>query len=112
MTRQALDVIRSNDDVIIYIDYDLSWDPPDLLKLLETEGEVIAGTYRTKEDGEHYMGAIMTDPVNFTPAVRADGCIRAMAAPAGIPQDHRGSHRQVHDPLPRPELRTELQTHA
>jgi glycosyltransferase involved in cell wall biosynthesis len=84
MTRQALDVIRSNEDVIIYIDYDLSWDPPDLLKLLETEGDVIAGTYRTKEDGEHYMGAIMTNPVDFTPAVRADGCIRAMAAPAGF----------------------------
>ena len=84
MTRQALDVIRSNEDVIIYIDYDLSWEPPDLLKLLETEGDVVAGTYRTKEDGEHYMGAIMTDPVSFVPTTRADGCIRAMAAPAGF----------------------------
>jgi glycosyltransferase involved in cell wall biosynthesis len=84
MTRQALDVIRSNEDVIIYIDYDLSWDPPDLLKLLETEGDVVAGTYRTKEDEEHYMGAIFADPPHYRPIVREDGCIKAKVVPAGF----------------------------
>ena len=85
MTRQALDVIRSYEDVIVYIDYDLSWRPSDLLKLLETEGNVVAGTYRTKEEGEHYMGAIFcNEQTDFTPVVRADGCIKAKVVPAGF----------------------------
>ena len=41
MTRQALD---AKADVIVYIDHDLSWAPGDLLRLIETEGPVVAGT--------------------------------------------------------------------
>ena len=84
MLRTALD---ANADVIVFIDYDVSWAPQDLLKLIETEGDVVAGTYRCKtEDGptkEFYMG---TWDVNgdFTPKVRADGAISAKLVPAGF----------------------------
>lgn len=80
MTRAALDV---KPDVIVYLDYDLSWDPEDLLKLIETEGDVVAGTYRCKIDEEQYMGTVLSTPEG-SPMVRADGAVGAMLIPAGF----------------------------
>jgi hypothetical protein len=80
MTRAALD---AKADVIVYLDYDLSWRPGDLLKLIETEGEVVAGTYRCKIDDEQYMGTINSTP-GGSPLCRGDGAISAMLIPAGF----------------------------
>jgi hypothetical protein len=81
MTRSALD---AKADVIVYLDFDLSWDAPDLLKLLEAEGDVVAGTYRPQIDDEQYMGTILSKP-DGTPLVRvADGAIAAKLIPAGF----------------------------
>lgn len=79
MLRAALDA-KAN--VIVFIDYDLSWKPADLLKLLETEGDVVAGTYRCKIDDEQYMGTLETE--NDRPITRADGAIKAKLIPAGF----------------------------
>jgi glycosyltransferase involved in cell wall biosynthesis len=82
MTRKALD---AHADVIVYLDYDLEWDPQDLVTLLETEGDVVAGTYRTKQPEEVYMGKIRTNIMSATPLVReSDGAIRADLVPAGF----------------------------
>jgi hypothetical protein len=80
MTRKALD---AGADVIVYLDYDLSWDPSDLLTLLEAPGDVVAGTYRFKKAEEEYMGAIFSDPFGL-PLTRPDGCIKAARVPAGF----------------------------
>jgi hypothetical protein len=80
LTREAL---NAEADVIVYIDHDVSWAPRDLLTLVETEGDVVAGTYRYKLDNEEYMGVIVTDD-NDRPIVREDGCIRAQWVPAGF----------------------------
>jgi hypothetical protein len=80
MTRAALDV---DPTAIVYLDYDLSWRPQDLLKLLETEGDVVAGTYRCKIDDEQYMGTIESTPEG-RPLCRHDGSISAMLIPAGF----------------------------
>ncbi len=80
MTRKALD---ANADVIVYLDDDLSWAPEDIVTLINTEGDVIAGTYRFKDDEEKYMGSLVTDKDNY-PIVRKDGCIKAEAVPAGF----------------------------
>ena len=81
MLRAALD---AKADVIVFIDYDVSWDAQDLLTLIETEGDVVAGTYRSKIDDEQYMGTIETN-ADHTPQVRAsDGAIRAKLIPAGF----------------------------
>lgn len=85
MLRAALDAQAT---VIVFIDYDVSWRPEDLLKLIETEGDVVAGTYRCKtEDGpteEFYMGSWNTNE-DFTPKQRAsDGAISAILIPAGF----------------------------
>lgn len=79
-TRKALD---QKPDSVIYLDYDLSWDAGDLLRLLETEGDVVAGTYRYKKDEEEYMGALIEGPDN-RPQVRRDGAVRAHSVPAGF----------------------------
>lgn len=80
MTGKALD---AGADVIVYIDHDLSWDPQDLVKLIQTEGDVVAGTYRYKKDEEHYMGAIIDGP-DFRPQTREDGAILGHSVPAGF----------------------------
>lgn len=87
MLRKALDVKA---DVIVFIDHDLSWKPEDLLKLIETEGDVIAGIYRFKKDEEEYMGVI-DDGKDFRPIVRADGCIKATRVPAGFLKITKGA---------------------
>ncbi len=80
MLRKALDAKAT---VIVFIDHDLSWDPPDLLKLIETDAAVAAGTYRFKGPKEQYMGAVFPGP-DGTPIVRADGCVKAHSIPAGF----------------------------
>lgn len=80
MLRKALD---HKADVIVFLDYDLEWRPKDLLDLIETEGDVIAGTYRCKIPEEQYMGSMFSGP-DDTPIVREDGCIKAGVVPAGF----------------------------
>lgn len=80
MLRKALD---AKADVIVFIDHDVSWDPQDLLTLIETPGDVVAGLYRFKKDEEHYMG-VLQDDADFKPICRDDGCIKATRVPAGF----------------------------
>lgn len=80
MLRKALD---AKADVIVFLDYDLSWRPEDLLKLIETEGDVVAGLYRFKKEPVEYMGVLQTD-ANHRPRLRDDGCMLANRIPAGF----------------------------
>lgn len=79
MLRKALD---AKADVIVFIDHDVSWKPHDLLKLIQTEGDVVAGLYRFKKDEEHYMGVVDDDDGKVR--LREDGCIKATLVPAGF----------------------------
>lgn len=87
MLRKALD---ARADVIVFIDHDLSWDPQDLLTLIETPGEVVAGTYRFKHEPEEYMGKLMPD-ADGMPQVRNDGALLAHCVPAGFLKLTRGA---------------------
>lgn len=80
MLRKALD---AKADIIVFIDYDLSWRPQDLVALIETEGDVVAGTYRYKKDEEEYMGGWQVDG-SGRPRLRPDGCFMADRVPAGF----------------------------
>jgi hypothetical protein len=80
MLRKALD---AKADVVVFIDHDLSWSPGDLLKLIETDGDVVAGVYRFKRDEEEYMGRLFPD-ANGRPIVRSDGAVKAFCIPAGF----------------------------
>lgn len=81
MMRKALDAKAQH---IIFIDHDLSWEPQDLLKLISTEGEVVAGTYRFKKPAEEYMGEVLNNPLTGRPIVRRDGAVKANRVPAGF----------------------------
>jgi hypothetical protein len=59
MLRKALDV---KPRAIVFLDHDLSWQPIDMLTLLETEGDVVCGTYRFKRMDIEYMGMALTGP--------------------------------------------------
>lgn len=78
MLRKALD---AKADVIVFIDHDMAWRPGDLLKLIQTPGDVVAGLYRFKKADEEYMGALQGDDA---PIVRSDGAIKAFRVPAGF----------------------------
>lgn len=80
MLRKALD---AKADVIVFIDHDLSWDDDDLLKLVETEGDFVVGTYRFKKDEVEYMGQLLSGP-DGRPIVRGDGALKTFCAPAGF----------------------------
>lgn len=80
MLRKALDI---KPEVVVFLDHDLSWRARDLLDLIETPGDVVAGTYRFKKPEERYMGSVHSGP-NGTPLVREDGCIKGEWAPAGF----------------------------
>lgn len=54
MLRKALD---EKSEVIVFIDHDVSWQPSNLLTLIETPGDVVAGTYRFKKEEVEYMGS-------------------------------------------------------
>lgn len=86
MLRKAMD---AGADIVVFIDHDLSWKPLDMLKLIQTEGDVVAGTYRFKKDAEEYMGVIDDD--DGIPKVRGDGCIKATRVPAGFLKVTKGA---------------------
>jgi glycosyltransferase involved in cell wall biosynthesis len=71
-------------DAIVFIDHDLGWRPDDLVKLILTPGDVVAGTYRYKKDEVAYMGCINTAPDDHVPLGRKDGCLSAYRIPAGF----------------------------
>jgi hypothetical protein len=78
--RKALD---TQPDVVVFIDHDMSWKPGELLRLIRTEGPVVAGTYRFKQAEEKYMGNWRCD-ADRNPETRPDGCIRGEWVPAGF----------------------------
>lgn len=80
MLRKALD---AKADAIVFIDHDVSWRPSDLLKLIETDGDYVVGTYRFKSEPEEYMGQLLTCPDGL-PIVRHDGALKSFCAPAGF----------------------------
>lgn len=81
MLRAAL---TANADMVVFIDDDVSWRPDDLVKLIKTPGEVVGGTYRTREDDPNYMGRIHQDNNGKALNIREDGCIEMTALPAGF----------------------------
>jgi hypothetical protein len=81
MLRKALDVKATH---VVFLDHDVSFRPNDLLKLIQTEGDVVAGTYRFKRDAEEYMGTVFTDKEGFPLGRKSDGALHAQWVPAGF----------------------------
>ncbi len=82
--------MKAQADIIVFIDHDLAWEPDALLRLIETPGDVVAATYRFKEEKESYMGSVFSD-IHGRPLTREDGCIKASFVPAGFLKVTRGA---------------------
>jgi glycosyltransferase involved in cell wall biosynthesis len=80
MLRKAMD---AKCDVVVFLDHDVSFRPEDLLKLIQTEGDVVSGLYRFKTSDEEYMGALLT-AADGRPLVRGDGALQGHRIPAGF----------------------------
>lgn len=94
MTRKALDW---GADAVVYIDHDVACGPRDLLKLIETDGDVVAGTYRYKNDPakEEYMGALIERPDGRPQGRPSDGALLAHSVPAGFLKVTRNGIRKI-----------------
>lgn len=80
LTRKAME---AGADVVVYIDHDVSWQPNDLLALIEADGDVVAGTYRYKREPADYMGFPLDDGQGRA-HIRHDGAIEMFSIPAGF----------------------------
>lgn len=88
MLRKALDW---GADVVVFIDHDLSWQPEDMLLLVESVPDVVGGTYRFKTAEEvKYMGRVLCD-ADDRPIVEKHGenpynqhLVRMESLPAGF----------------------------
>lgn len=81
MLRKAMD---AHADVVVFLDHDISFHPQNLITLIESEGDLVAGTYRFKEDEEKYMGAVLSDAEGFPIVRESDGAVKAHCFPAGF----------------------------
>lgn len=81
LIRKALDV---SPDMIVFLDYDVSWHPEDMIRLIKSEGDVVAGTYRFKQDEEKYMGSLETSESGLPLRRESDGALKAWCIPAGF----------------------------
>jgi hypothetical protein len=85
--RLVRDFLKTDADVLFFIDDDVSWNADDALRLIESQEPVVAGVYRLKNDVESYPVVVCTDEQHR--AVTRDGTISAKAVPAGMLRIHR-----------------------
>jgi hypothetical protein len=78
--------LATDADTFMFVEDDHSWSPGDIVKLLEAEGDVAAGTYRYKhsDDAEEYMGAWHCDAGHRPVCRLKDGSLKAYVVPAGF----------------------------
>lgn len=83
MLHRALD---TDYDTFMFVEDDHSWRPSDIVRLLEAEGDVCAGTYRFKhaDDRIEYMGTWHTDSSNLPVGRLKDSAIKAAMVPSGF----------------------------
>lgn len=91
--------MKTDADAVVFIDHDLSWEPEDLVRLIQHPGDVAAGDYRYKMDEETYMARLFTTDDGH-PMVRADGTLRAHAVPAGFLKVTRAAVERFREAYP------------
>lgn len=81
--RLVRDFLKTDANVLFFIDDDVSWTAEDALRLIESEELVLAGVYRLKNDVESYPVVICTDANDRAHPLR-NGVIEAKAVPSGF----------------------------
>ncbi len=91
--------MQTDADAVVFLDHDLSWEPDDLVRLINHPGDVVAGDYRFKHEPEEYMNKIFTTGAGH-PVVRPDGTFKAHAVPAGFLKVTRAAVAKFRDAYP------------
>jgi hypothetical protein len=86
--------LKSNCGIFIFIADDLGYSAKDMLRLIETSGEIVAGAYRLKTDEDIYPVRIHSDS-NGKPLVRSDGCISATMVQTGFLRIQRNVFKKI-----------------
>jgi hypothetical protein len=84
LIQKAFRIWKDDDGCIVFIDHDLSWKPGELTKLVQTPGDVVAGTYRFKSPDEEYMGRLDKAEGAPIPELNKYQCLPASLVPAGF----------------------------
>ena len=92
LLRRALD---AKADIIVFLDHDLSWKPGDLTRLIQTEGEAVAGLYRFKQPVVEYMGTIEAGPDRYPIVRESDGALKAVRVPGGFLKIQRSTVQRI-----------------
>ena len=71
--------LESDSNIFIFIADDLKYSPQDLLKLIETPGDLVAGVYSQHVEPANYPVKIFTH-ADRTPITRKDGCLSGYSA--------------------------------
>ena len=81
LVKQFLD---SPAETMVFLDDDMSWEAADIVRLLSTPGEIVAGMYPLKIDGkEMYPGCLNFDKAGY-PIARDDGCLSSWGTMTGF----------------------------
>lgn len=95
----ANEFLRSKSDIFVFVADDLEYKAEDLLKLIETPGDVVAGVYRQKIDNINYPVMVFGDK-DKRPTVRQDGCIKGYRVQTGFLRINRTVFEQIIEGFP------------
>ena len=96
----AHEYLKSNFDVLVFLDDDMSWRAKDLVRLVETPGEIVGGVYRTKQDKIDYAVKVKVGSHGI-PLTRPDGCIAAWGVATGFMKIERHVFEKLQVRYPR-----------
>lgn len=86
--------LASDCDVFMFIADDVEFKAEDVLKVIETPGDVVAGAYRIKQNEAHYPVSIVRTP-DGVPFIRDDGCLLATRVQTGFLKINRCVFEQI-----------------
>jgi hypothetical protein len=74
--------LDSDCDALLFLDDDVSWDPQDVLRLLQAKQPIIAGIYPLKQPTPHYPVVLLCDDNGY--ALTDGPYLRASRVPTGF----------------------------
>lgn len=82
-------------DVFFSLDYDLSWNPDDIVKIVNLKHDIVSVNYRYRREPEQYMAIPCLDEAG-KPITCSDGTIWSEQVPAGFTAIKRGAVERMY----------------
>lgn len=95
----ASQFLKSGCDTFFFVADDLEYSPEDMLRVVETPGDIVVGAYSQHCRPAHYPVKVFTNSEG-RPVVRKDGCISAMFVQTGFMRIKRSVFEKIADGHP------------